>query len=96
MNWDQLTTELQLHQVLFIVYSGGSMNSPSRGRQLPKVGRQHTVMSNFPDKLHEEFGHPGRCKSLVPHRSANGLGDFHPLFPPGSRCSSVKLGVTKE
>ena len=33
--------------------SGGSRISPRRGRQLSRGGRQHTILPNFPKKLHE-------------------------------------------
>ena len=34
-------------------YSGGSRISPRCGRQLSRGERQHTILPNFPKKLHE-------------------------------------------
>ena len=41
--------------------SGGSRISPRRGRQLPRGGRQHTILPNFPKNCMKlkEFGPPG-------------------------------------
>ena len=44
-----------------IQYSGGSRISLRRGRQLPRGGRQHTILPNFPKNCMKlkEFGPPG-------------------------------------
>ena len=44
-----------------VVISGGSRISSRRGRQLPRGGRQHTILPNFPKNCMKlkEFGPPG-------------------------------------